>query len=98
METHLEKFAPALASALDDQPSYVLTIADTTWEEVSIDTLRDQASALSDGFVLTRDLELDDLYTFADVSDLVCRSFVDLLPLYGRLSGLGPDASPLIES
>ena len=98
METHIEKFAPALASVLNEQLAYVLMTADNSWKEMSIDTLRDQASALSDGFVLTHDLELADLYAFADVSDLVCRTIVDLLPLYGQLSGLGPDASLLVES
>ena len=76
-----------LAAFLEDRPAYVLTTGNETWDSPAPDTIAARANDLADGFAVTVDLTLDDLCADVAVTEYVCRSIPELLPLYSKLAG-----------
>lgn len=77
-----------LVAFLSDHPEYVLATQDETWHDVSSDDILTNIDDLTDGFALTVDLTLEDLYSYENIRELVTQSFADVLPLYVKLAGL----------
>ena len=78
--------ADELARLLQND-KYMLYLGDTRLVTPSAEIITARAEAVHDGFLLTRDVDIDELLDADDVGEIVIESFLELLPYYGDLVG-----------
>ena len=83
----LQSRATDIASHLDRHEDDVLHIGDRMLREPSPETVRETATDISEGLLLTTDLSLADVRACPAIDRLVATTFARLLPLYGLLAG-----------
>lgn len=81
-----------LATFLENNPKYVLATKNDVWDNPTPNAIADRAHELADGFTITVDLTLDDLYAEDAIAEQVCRSIYEVLPLYAKLAGVEESA------
>lgn len=82
----LRAHSAEIAAFLEDHSAYVLTTGDETWTSPPPDVITARAENLVDGFAITVDLTLDDLYNREAVTEYVSKSICEVLPLYSMLA------------
>ncbi|SIS21027.1 helix-hairpin-helix domain-containing protein [Natronorubrum thiooxidans] len=85
---HLWAHHANVASFLTTQSDYILVTGDKTWQTLTPDIVTRRADHLSQGFALTLDLSLEDLYACDDLVELVGQAILEVLPLYYKLAGV----------
>ncbi|ELY39856.1 DNA double-strand break repair protein mre11 [Natronorubrum tibetense GA33] len=96
---HLWAHHANVASFLTTQSDYILVTGDKTWQTLTPDIVTRRADPIAQGFALTLDLSLEDLYACDDLVELVGQTILEVLPLYYKLAGVdGPDQIRSIES